>query len=63
MKLKDVKSVVVDKVCIYTCVSREGDVYKNLYLGMLCDAPHELLERELGVIGAKAGGLLDIEVR
>lgn len=60
MKLRELMTVIVDDVIIYTEV---GDgIYNDIYSGRYRDVPQELLEREVRLVGVGRRKKLDIEV-
>lgn len=62
MKLKELIKVVYDQVVIYRQGDETGE-YEDIYKGEGYQIPRNILEMEVGIIGAKRKGILDIEVR
>lgn len=64
MKIKDLLTIVVDDVCIYREILLGDDDfdYENLYIGKLRDAPDELIECKIRVLGAKKKDFIEIEI-
>lgn len=61
MRLMELKSVIVDDVCIYRESSSEK--YEDMYTGKLSQAPEQLLNSEVRVMGANGRKhLLEIEI-
>lgn len=60
MKLKEIKSIILEEVCLYEAINSD---YKDLWEGNSQDIPEELLDYTVGIIGAKRKGILDIELR
>lgn len=61
MKLKELLKYIVDDVCIYVRIDKDGQ-YKNLYQGKTQNIPSELLERNIRLIGVRKKDCLDIEI-
>lgn len=61
MKVKELAAVIFDKVVIYEHV---GDVeFHDIFKGEMSEIPRNILELEVGSIGAKRKGILDIRVK
>lgn len=54
--------MIYDDVIIYKQVDEFGK-YEDVFKGVKSEIPVNILEMEVGVIGAKRKGILDIEVR
>lgn len=61
MKLKEIKSLIFEDVCLYQTI--DSGNYKDLWKGKAQDIPEELLDYSVGIIGSKRKGILDIELR
>lgn len=61
MKLKEYMPVIFDKVCIYK--EMEIGEYIDIYKGEPSNIPKKLLDMEVGSIGAKSRGILDIRIK
>lgn len=59
MKIKELISVIFDKVTIYKA-NDEG--FENLYKGNTDNIPSSILEMKVRIIGAAKKGIIDIEV-
>lgn len=62
MIIKDIQDITFDKVVIYTKKNDSWDELKNLYKGDSKDIPHELLNKEIHLLGARRKGILDISI-
>lgn len=62
MKIRDLKKCIFDLVVIYTKDPHKLDCWIDLYKGYLTDADEEILELEVGTIGAKRTRIVDIRV-
>lgn len=60
MKLKEIKSIICENVCLYEKTNLD---YKDLWKGKSQDIPEELFDYTVKIIGAKRKGKLDIELR
>lgn len=59
MKIKELISVVFDKVTIYKA---NGDGFENIYKGNTSSIPLNVLEMKVRCIGASKKGVVDIQV-
>lgn len=59
MKVKDIISVISDKVTLYT---EKGESFVDIYTGDVDSIPKSILEMEVICIGAEERDLLDIGV-
>ncbi|AEY66088.1 hypothetical protein [Clostridium sp. BNL1100] len=59
MKVKELISVIVDKVNIYKTI---GENFEDIYKGNTNDIPSNILEMKVRIIGASKKGVLDIQV-
>jgi hypothetical protein len=60
MKVKDIVSVIFDKVVIYKAKG-EG-IFEDIYKGDKYDIPSNILEMNIKAIGALRKGIVDIQV-
>lgn len=61
MKLKEIKSIIFEKVCLYKKI--DSGIYEDIWEGKPECIPNELLDYTIRIIGAKRKGVLDIEIR
>lgn len=59
MKIKDLISVIFDKVTIYKA---NGEGFEDIYKGNTNSIPTDVLEMDIRSIGASRKGVLDIKV-
>lgn len=59
MEVKDLISVIFDKVIIYKA---NGDDFENIYKGDKNDIPLNILEMKVRSIGGAKKGVIDIQV-
>ena len=60
MRLRDLLPHIVDNVCIY--LEAEIGGYEDVFVGKLDNAPSQLLDKKLRLIGAARKNMLDIQV-
>lgn len=60
MKLRELMTVIVEDVVIYTEVGEH--TFNDIYSGRYRDVPQELLDREVRVVGVGHKNKLEIEV-
>lgn len=61
MELKELVQRIYDDITLYKSDFIGG--YTDIYCGPVSDIPVELLDLQVGIIGAKKKNMLDIEVR
>ena len=59
MKVKDLITVIFDKVIIYKA-NNEG--FEDIFKGSTNDIPSAILEMNIGIVGAKKKSVIDIQV-
>lgn len=60
MKLKELATIIFDKVIIYKKVDEE---FVNLYKGDFAKIPNNILEMEVASIGSLRKNVLDIRIK
>lgn len=62
MKLKEFKQYISGKVALY---EKDGEDYRDLYVGQAWEIPREFFEREILVAGGTdmLGGRMDIQLK
>ena len=61
MKLKEIKSIIFDEICLYK--ELDSGMYEDIWKGKPEYIPNELIDYTIRIIGAKRKGVLDIEIR
>jgi len=59
MKIKELTSVIFDKVTIYKA---SGEGFEDIYKGSTNSVPSNILEMRVRIIGASKKGVIDIQV-
>lgn len=62
MKVKELRSIIFDKVVIYKANNENDGDFEDIYKGDINNIPLDILDMKVRCIGAKKKGIVDIQV-